>query len=39
MDRVLAGLAFAFVYRDDFFIASSSMEQHQQDIEEVFRLL
>ncbi len=36
LDRVLAGLAFAFVYLDDIIIASSSMEQHQQDVEEVF---
>jgi hypothetical protein len=39
MDRVLAGLAFAFVYLDDIIIASPSMEQHQQDVEEVFRRL
>ncbi len=37
MDRVLAGLAVAFVYPDDITIASPSMEQHQQDVEEVFR--
>ncbi len=36
MDRVLAGLAFAFVYLDDIIIASPSMEQHQQDVEEDF---
>jgi hypothetical protein len=36
MDRVLARLAFAFVYLDDIIIASPSMEQHQQDVEEVF---
>jgi hypothetical protein len=35
MDRVLAGLAFAFVYLDDIIIASPSMEQHQQDVKEV----
>ena len=39
MDRVLAGLAFAFVYLDDIIIASPSMEQHQGDMEEVFRRL
>jgi hypothetical protein len=39
MDRVLAGLAFAFVYLDDIIIASPFMEQHQQDVEEVFRRL
>jgi hypothetical protein len=39
MDRVLARLAFAFVYLDDIIIASPSMEQHQQDVEEVFRRL
>ena len=39
MDRVLAGLAFAFVYLDDIIIASPSMEQHQRDVEEVFRRL
>ncbi len=39
MDRVLAGLAFAFVYLDDIIIASPSMEKHQQDVEEVFRQL
>jgi hypothetical protein len=37
MDRVLAGLAFAFVYLEDIIIASPSMEQHQRDVEEVFR--
>ncbi len=39
MDRVLAGLAFAFVYLDDIIIVSPSMEQHQQDVEEIFRRL
>jgi hypothetical protein len=39
MDRVLAGLAFAFVYLDDIIIASPSIEQHRQDVEEVFRRL
>jgi hypothetical protein len=39
MDRVLAGLAFAFVYLDDIIIASPSMEQHQRDVEEVFQRL
>jgi hypothetical protein len=39
MDRVLAGLAFAFVYIDDVIIASTFMEQHQQDVEEVFQPL
>jgi hypothetical protein len=39
MDRVLAGLAFAFVYLDDIIIASPSMEQHQLDVEEVFQRL
>jgi hypothetical protein len=39
MDQVLAGLAFAFVYLDDIIIASPSMEQHQRDVEEVFRRL
>ena len=39
MDRVLAGLAFAFVYLDYIIIASPSMEQHQRDVEEVFRRL
>jgi len=39
MDRVLARLAFAFVYFDDITIPSPSIEQHQQDVEEVFRRL
>ncbi len=39
MDWVLAGLAFAFIYLDDIIIASPSMEQHQQDVEEVYRRL
>jgi hypothetical protein len=39
MDRVLARLAFAFVYLDNIIIASPSMEQHQQDMKEVFRRL
>jgi hypothetical protein len=39
MDRVLAGLAFVFVYLDNIIIASPSMEQHQPDVEEVFRRL
>jgi hypothetical protein len=39
MDRVLAGLAFAFVYIDDIIIASPFMEQHQQDVEGVFQRL
>ncbi len=39
MDRVLARLAFAFVYLDDIIIASPSMEQQQRDVEEVFRRL
>ena len=37
-DRVLAGLSFAIVYLNDI-IASPSMEQHQRDVEEVFRCL
>jgi hypothetical protein len=36
MDRVLAGLAFTFVYLDNIIIASPTLEQHQQDVEEVF---
>ena len=39
INRVLAGLAFAFVYLDDIIIASPTLEQHQQDVEEVFRCL
>jgi hypothetical protein len=39
MDRVLTGLVFAFVYLDDIIIASPFIEQHQQDVEEVFRRL
>jgi cleavage and polyadenylation specificity factor subunit 1 len=39
MDRVLARLVFAFVYFDDIIIPSPSIEQHQQDVEEVFRRL
>ena len=39
MDRVLAGLPMVFVYLDDIIIASSSMEDHQRDVEEVFRRL
>jgi len=39
MDRVLAGLSFAIVYLNDIIIASPSMEQHQRDVEEVFRRL
>jgi hypothetical protein len=37
MDRVLARLAYAFVYLDDIIIASPSIEQHQRDMEDVFR--
>jgi hypothetical protein len=37
MDRVLAGLSFTIVYLNDIIIASPSMEQHQRDVEEVFR--
>jgi hypothetical protein len=37
-DRVLAGLSFAIIYLNDI-IASPSMEQHQRDVEEVFRCL
>ncbi len=36
---LLAGLAFAFVYLEDIIIVSPSMEQHQQDVEEVFQQL
>ncbi len=39
MDWVLAGMAFAFLYLDDIIIASPSIEQNQQDVEEVFRWL
>ena len=39
MDRVLAGLSFAFVYLDDIIIASPSMKQHLRYVEEVFRRL
>jgi hypothetical protein len=39
MDQVLAGLPFIFVYLDDIIVASKSMEQHQKDVEEVFRCL
>ncbi len=39
MDRVLAQVAFAFVYLEDIIIPSPSIEQHQQDVEEVFRRL
>jgi hypothetical protein len=39
MDQFLAGLAFSFVYLDDIIIASPSMQQHQRDVEEVFRRL
>jgi hypothetical protein len=39
MDQVLAELAFTFVYPDNIIIASPSMEQHQRDVEEVFRCL
>ncbi len=37
MDRMLAGPAFTFIYLDDITIASPSMEQHQRNVEEVFR--
>jgi hypothetical protein len=37
MDWVLAGLAYTFVYLDNIIIANPSMEQHQQDVEEVFQ--
>jgi hypothetical protein len=36
MDWVMAGLPFVFVYLDDIIVAHKSMEQHQQDVEEVF---
>jgi hypothetical protein len=39
MKRVLASLPFVFVYLDDLIVASKSMEQHQRDVEEVFRHL
>jgi hypothetical protein len=39
MDWVLAGLAIPFVYLDNIISASPSMEQHQQDVEDVFRHL
>jgi hypothetical protein len=39
MDPVLAGLSFTIVYLNDIIIASPSMEQHQRDVEEVFRRL
>jgi hypothetical protein len=39
MDRVLAGLPFVFVYLDDIIVASKTLEQHEKDVEEVFRRL
>jgi hypothetical protein len=39
MDRIFAGLPFVFVYLDDIIVASKSLEQHEKDVEEVFRCL
>jgi hypothetical protein len=39
MDRVLAGLAFAFPYLDDIFICSRSKEEHRRHLMAVFRRL
>ena len=35
MDSILAGLEYCFVYLDDVLIASSTHEQHQEDLREV----
>jgi hypothetical protein len=39
MDRVLARLPFDFVCLDDIIVTSKSLEQHQNDVEKVFRSL
>ena len=39
MDRVGAGLDFAFIYLDDILIASSDMEQHLVHLQQVFERL
>jgi hypothetical protein len=39
MDRVVSGLPAVFAYLDDLLIASASMEQHIQDLQEVFSRL
>ena len=39
MDRVGAGLDFAFIYLDDILIASSTMEEHHVHLQQVFERL
>jgi hypothetical protein len=39
MDWVLAELPIVFVYQDDIVVASKPLEQHEKDVEEVFRSL
>ncbi len=39
MDQVLVRCPFVFVYLGDIVVASKSMEQHQKDVEEIFRRL
>ena len=39
MDKILGEIPHTFVYLDDILIASSSQEEHLQDLETVFRIL
>ena len=39
MDSILGDLPRVFVYIDDILVASESMEQHLQDLKEVFQIL
>ena len=39
MDKILAGLPYAFVYLDDVLVASEDHVQHRQHLKEVFQLL
>ena len=39
MDKILGDVPHTFVYLDDILIASSTMEEHLQDLERVFKIL
>ncbi|MEE3023034.1 MAG: reverse transcriptase family protein, partial [SAR324 cluster bacterium] len=39
MDQILGDVPHTFVYLDDILIASSTMEEHIQDLERVFKIL
>ena len=39
MDHILDGLPWCFVYLDDILIASKTMEQHKEHLEELFKIL